>query len=102
MINNKIIGCEVNENRKLRALEKWCSGEQNGTVKKNNKRYQSEFLYLKILLCKRIVAQLSLLFYSYHCSQSLHGLVLLVHIELGQVVGHGTFVLELRAQPCTT
>lgn len=41
-------------------------------------------------------------FYSYHCSQSLHGLVFLVHVELGQVVGHWTFVLELRAKSCAT
>ena len=37
-------------------------------------------------------------FVPYHGGHSLHGLVLLVHTELGQAVG--TFVLELRAQPC--
>lgn len=35
----------------------------------------------------------------YHCSHSLHGLILLVHVELSQVVGHRTFILELGAQP---
>lgn len=38
--------------------------------------------------------------FPYQCSHPLHGLVLLVYIELGQITGHGPFVLELRAQPC--
>lgn len=45
---------------------------------------------------------LSKVFKSYHCSQALHGWVFLVHVELGQIVSHWTFVLELRAQPCPT
>lgn len=38
----------------------------------------------------------------YHGAHSLHGRVLLVHIELGHAISHGTFVLELRAQPCAS
>lgn len=34
----------------------------------------------------------------YHCGHSLHGRILLVHVELSQIVGQWTFVLELRGQ----
>lgn len=38
----------------------------------------------------------------YHGCHALHRLVLLVHAELGQVIGHGPLVVELRSQPRTS
>lgn len=38
---------------------------------------------------------------SYHGGHSLNGLTFLVRIELSQTVGHGAFILMLRAQSCT-